>query len=302
MINNGRKTDAILNTKQKTDMKLRRIVFFAVLLSLISGCASLAKFVVGNKGLEIPQIVAYLEPVLREDKITVVGKIVIRNPTESALDLDKIYLAVKDENNNLLAGDVLHWEKPRVISGEEIESPVRINLSLSALDKECLSIFLKTAFIYKKFNLRIPVESKIAVLSLNALKETIARPLNVYIYTKLRSNIRGESAIDYVLRIANPFSINLLLENGVIRVHTEAGVDIVASRLPPTLFKGSQSNRIQGSIEIGNIFKKLIRSEIAKRRPLRLQLSGNLRVPDTNIFMPFTIESVQEIHFSWFGR
>jgi len=296
MINNGKKTSAIFTVRPG------KIMFFAVFLFLISGCASLAKFIVGSKGLEIPQIVAYLEPVLRENTMTVLGKIVIRNPTESALDLDKIYLAVKDEHDTLLADDVLQWEKPTVTAREEIESPVRINLSLSALDKEYLSIFLKTAFTYKKFHLRIPVESKIAVLNLKPLKETIARPLKVYVYTKLRSNIRGASTIDYRLRITNPFSINVLLEEGIIRVHTEAGVDIVASRLPRTLFGGSQSNQIKGSIDIGNNFKKLIRSELSRKRPLRLQFSGNLRIPDTNIVMPFTIQSVQEINFSWSGR
>ncbi|MGE5197392.1 MAG: hypothetical protein ACM3IL_02685, partial [Deltaproteobacteria bacterium] len=68
-------------------------------LFLLSGCASMVKFIAGTKTLEIPQIVAYLEPVLRNNKITVSGKIVIQNPTESALDLEKIYLTVKDENN-----------------------------------------------------------------------------------------------------------------------------------------------------------------------------------------------------------
>lgn len=64
-------------------------------------------------------------------------------------------------------------------------------------------------------------------------------------------------------------------------------------------FNGSQSNQIKGSIKIGNIWGKLIRSESVKRRPLKFQLSGHMKIPNTDIFIPFKIESVVEIKFSF---
>lgn len=270
-------------------------------LFLLSGCASMVKFIAGTKTLEIPQIVAYLEPVLRNNKITVSGKIVIQNPTESALDLEKIYLTVKDENNNILAQDVLTWNKPSVVSKEELESPVEIYLGLSALNKKSLGIFIRTAFIYKSFDLRIPIESKVAVLNLSALREIIARPLYVNIYTKLKSNVLGNSSLNYSLDITNPLSIDLILEEGLIRIHTLNDKDIARSKLDKTLFRASQSNQIKGFLEMGNIFGKLIRDELIRRHPLTFELSGKLIVPDTDIYMPFKIESIQEVDISFSG-
>ena len=57
----------------------RKIIFihFIFFIFLISGCASLVKLVAGKNGLGIPQIVAHLEPSLKDNKITVSGKIVI---------------------------------------------------------------------------------------------------------------------------------------------------------------------------------------------------------------------------------
>lgn len=275
---------------------------YALLFLALSGCAPVAKFAVGSRGLEIPHIVAYLEPALRDNKVIVSGKIVIHNPTESALDLDKIRLTIKDENDAVLASDILEWERPQAMAKADIESKVRFDLSLSSLDKKFIAFYLQTAFTYKLFNIRIPVESKIAVLGLDALRETIARPLNITIYTKLQSKIFGYSSVEYLVNIANPFSIDVVLENARIRVHTEDGLDIAESTAPAALLTAYGTNKIAGSIEIGNIFRKLIRLEVAQRRPLRFQLSGVLRVPDTNISMPFNIESVQEIHFSFLDR
>ena len=268
----------------------------------ICGCASIAKLVIGKRGIEIPQIVAHLEPVLRDNKITILGKIVIQNPTESDLDLDKIYLSIEDENNNILGKDVLNWENPSVTPKNELESPVKIDLSLSVLTKKSIIVFLQTAFSYKRLGIRVPIASKVAILHLDALKETITRPLYVNIYTKLRTNIFGYSSIDYVLNITNPISIDLLLDDGVIHIYTSDGKEIAKSNFVQTLFKASQSNQIKGTIKIGNIFGKLIREEFIKRRPLRFELSGKLKVPKTDISMPFKIESVQEIAFSLYGR
>lgn len=282
------------------ESKKRRIFisFLFLFTFLISGCASLAKLVVEKKGIEIPQIVAHLEPILKDNKITVLGKIVIQNPTESSLDLDKIYMDIQDENENILEKVVLDWESSTVTSNQELESPVTINLGLAALNKKSITVFIRTGFTYKQFGLHIPIESKAAVLHLDSLKETIARPLYVNIFTKLRYAILGNSSIEFLLNMTNPLSIDLVLEDGVIRIYTLEDNDIARTKLDKTLFKGSQSNEIKSSIRIGNIWSKLIRNELLKRRPLKFQVSGHLRIPDTDIFIPFKIESVVDIKFS----
>ncbi|MDP3731840.1 MAG: hypothetical protein Q8R31_02245 [Candidatus Omnitrophota bacterium] len=256
------------------------------------------KLVAGKNGIEIPQIVAHLEPSLTDNKITVSGKIVIQNPTKSSLDLDKIYLEIKDENKNILEKVVLDWQARSVISKHELEAPVTINLGLAVLNNKDITVFIRTGFTYKQFGLHIPIESRVAVLHLGALKDTIARPLYVNIFTKLHSTILGNSSIKFVLGITNPLSIDLALEDGVICICTLEGKDIAKSKLTRTLFKGSQSNEIKGSIRIGNIWGKLIRNEFLKRHPLKFQLSGHLRIPNTDIFIPFKIESVVQISFS----
>jgi len=272
-------------------------IFFFVFL--ISGCASLAKLVVGKDGIEIPQIIAHLEPSLAGDRITVSGKIIIQNPTKSSLDLDKIYLEIRDENKAVLEKTVLDWEEASVTSKHELEAPVTVNLGLAALNNKSITVFIRTGFTYKQFGLHIPVESKVAVLHLEALKDIIARPFYVNIFTKFRSTIFGNSSVDFVIGITNPLSINLVLEDGVISINTLEGKDIAKTKIPRTLFKGSQSNQIKGSIRIGNIWGKLIRNESVKQRPLKFQLSGHMRIPDTDIFIPFKIESVMEIKFSF---
>ncbi len=285
-------------------MKSSKHFIFSLLIANLFifafGCASLANLVIGKERLQIPQLVANLEPLLKENKITVLGKIVIQNPTESDLGLDKIYLTIKGDREEILGKDVLEWGRPDVKSRQELESPVKLSLSLEALNNESISIFIRTAFTYKKLGIRIPIESKVAVLDLDALKETITRPLYVNVYSQIRTTLSGNASIDYVLSITNPFSIDLLLDEGTIRIFTLEGQDIAKSDFPQTLFKGAQSNKIKGSLRIGNIFRKVIRQEFIRRHPLNIELSGRLRVPETNIFMPFKIESVQEIRFSLF--
>jgi len=286
-------------------MNFKNIRFSVILVSssffLISGCAPLAKVVVRDQSVRIPQIVAYLKPVLKDNTIAVLGKIVIQNPTESELVLDNMQLAVKNENNAILDKEVLEWKTSSVKSKSELESPVAINLSLSVLNNNSISIFIQTAVIYKTLDLRIPIESKIAVLDLDALKETITRPLSVGIYTKLQADILGNASINYVFTITNPLSINLILEDGEIGIYTAGGSAVAKGALRKTLFKGSQSNQINGMIKIGNVLGRLIRTEFINKRPLRFRLSGKLKVANTDISMPFKMESVQEIAFSLFG-
>lgn len=273
--------------------------FILLLAFLVTGCASLAKFVIGQNGIEIPQIVAHLEPSLAANKITLAGKLVIQNPTKSTLSLEKIYLEIRGENKLVLEKAVLDWENSSVSAKHELEAQVKIDLGLSALNNKDITVFIRTGFTYKQFGLHIPVESKVAVLHLDALKETIARPFYVNILTKLHSSLFGNSSIDFDIAITNPLSIGLVLEDGLITVNTLEGRNIAKSKIARAFFKGSQSNQIKGSVKIGNIWGRLIRGESAKRRPLKFQLSGNMRIPNTDIFIPFKIESVVEIKFSF---
>jgi len=279
-------------------MKIKYALLIAVLF--ICGCSSMAKLVVGKRGLEIPQIVAHLEPSFKDNDINISGKIIIQNPTESALYMDRISLEIRDEKKDILAKDILDWEKPSVTSGAELEAPVAIKLGLSALKNKSIDVWIRTGFTYKKFNLHIPIESRVAVLHLEALKETITRPLNINIFTKLRSAISGDSSVDFVLGITNPLSIDLSLEDVEIRILTVDGKEVAKSTLPATFFKGSQVNQVNGSIKIGNIWGKLIRGESSRGKPLKFQLTGRLVMPGTDIFMPFSIASVVEISFSFF--
>ena len=195
----------------------------------------------------------------------------------------------------------MDWEKPSVTSKHELEAPVTINLGLAALNSENITVFIRTGFTYKQFGLHIPIESKVAVLHLDALKETIARPFYVNILTKLHSTILGNSSVDFVISITNPLSIDLVLEDGIIIINTLEGKDVAKTKLARTVFKGSQANQLKGSISIGNIWGKLMRSESVKRHPLKFQLSGHMRIPNTDIFIPFKIESVVEMKLSFFN-
>lgn len=272
-------------------------VFIAVFF--ISGCAHFAKLVVGKDGIEIPQIVAHLEPSLLNNKIIVLGKIVIQNPTKSSLDLDKIYLEIRDENKAVLEKAVLDWERPNVTSKHELEAPVTIKLGLSALNSKNIAVFIRTGFTYKQFGLHIPIESKVAVIHLEALKEIITRPFYANIFTKLHSTIFGNSSVDFVVEITNPLSIDLAFDDGMVSVATSEGKDVAKTRFAHTVFKGSQSNQLKGSIGIGNIWGRLMRSESANKRPLKFQLSGHMNIPGTGIAIPFKIESVVAIKFSF---
>ena len=277
------------------------VVIICVPLLFLSGCASFAlKLMDGGKTVRVPQIVAHLEPVLKDNKIILLGNIVIENPSESDLALEKINLSIKDENNNVIEKSILKWSKTSVETHTVLESPVKIDLDLATLNKKLISVNLRTAFTYKRFGIRIPIESQIAVLHLDFLKESIVRPLDITIHTKLRA-ITFSASIDYALDIANPVGIDLLLENGQIVIYDE-NKELAKSTLTDTLFKAGQSSRIQGSLHIKNFFKKILTYEFIKKHPLRFKMTGDLRVPETDISMPFKVESIQEVDFSLFGR
>jgi hypothetical protein len=273
-----------------------RAIFF-IFVFLLCGCASLVRFAVGSKGFEIPQIVAHLEPVLRDNNIAVLGKIVILNPTQSVLGLEKVDLAIKDENGLFLARDVLQWERLSVMSGEELEAPVKIVLPLATLNRDSIVVYLSTAFNYKKWRVRVPVENKVAVLHLRAIKESILKPLYVRSYNKLRTTFLGKAFLEYDFFITNPIGIDLLFEGGKVGVYTAGGTGIVKGDIPGVLFKAAQASELKGTISLGNIFDRLIGPEFFGKRPLRFEFSGKLRIPDTDLSMPVRVEFIQEIVF-----
>lgn len=282
---------------------LKRISFFVLLLCIplfSCGCVGFfARMAVGSKGIAIPQIVAHLEPVLRENKIEVLGKVVIQNPTESSLELDKLYLTIKDEHDTIVGQNVFEWELPSVVSKKELEAPIAIDLALETLNKESLVITLKTTVTHKGFGIRIPIESKIALFNLNFLRESITRPLSVNIYTKLVAYSLGQASINYILAITNPVSVDLLLEKGLVVIYAGKGEVIAISKLTPTLFKASESSQIKGVLKLGNIFGRLKDFEFIRRNPVKVRVSGKLKVPGTDIAMPFKVESLHEVSFFW---
>lgn len=283
-------------------IRISLLLIFYILLCFIYGCAPLAKLTVGRKAITIPQIVADLEPVLKNNKICVSGRIIFQNPTETDIEIAQISLIIKDNTNQIVGKSLLEWQKHNLSSKKELESPVNMEFDLATLNKESISVLLQTSFFYKTLNLRIPLENTIAVLHLGFLKETVTRPLYINIHTKLHSDILGNISIDYVLVITNPAAIDLLLEDATIRIYTKEEGNIAKAALARTLFKAGQENRIKGSINLRNIFDIILRREIIKLPPLRFQLLGKLKVPNTDIYMPFELESVQDVDFSLLPR
>lgn len=279
----------------------KSFLLIAASLFFLSGCASVAvKLVSGGKAVTIPQIVAHLEPVLRDNKIILSGNIVIQNPTESDIRLGKIYLLIKGEHKDVIEKADLEWSRENVQSRTVLESPLKIVLDLSVLNQKEISVEFKTVIIYKKFDIAIPIENKLAVLHLDSLRESIVRPFDVALYTKLRSNIFNAS-IDYTFDIANPVGIDLSLENSQILIYS-GKQEIARTVLSDTLFPAGQSGKIEGVIKIEKFLNKILRSELVKKHPLTFTLKGDLRVPHTEISMPFKVESIQSVDFSLFGN
>ena len=148
-----------------TKMKFSGRFGFLIILILVSaGCALPLKYLIGGeKAVRIPQLVAHLEPSLRDNKIVISGKIVLENPTESDLALDKIFLKVKDAKGNIINKAELDWERPQIKSRGSIEAPVEFFLPLKILNQQTVQLSLKTTILYKALSIRIPIESEIAV-------------------------------------------------------------------------------------------------------------------------------------------
>ncbi|MBU0635091.1 MAG: hypothetical protein KKB82_04560 [Candidatus Omnitrophica bacterium] len=277
---------------------MKRLSLLLLMLFIVCGCSPfVVKLATGGRGVVLPQVVANFEPVLKENKLFIVGSLVIENTSESDIKLDRIVLVFKDEKGKIIEKAALSWQKASIAYRDKLEAPLEIKLDLSVLNKDYISVSVQTGFTYKKFNTYIPVKNELAVIHLGFLKESINRTFCVTTYTKVYSNILGGVKMDYLLQIINPAAIDLLLEKGVIRIYTNEKGDITKTALPATVFKTNQENQIKGTLDLGNIFGTLIKLDFGKIHPLRLRFSGQLRVPDTDIRMPFQIELMQEVDF-----
>lgn len=278
---------------------MKKLSLLLLTLFVVCGCSPfVVKLATGGRGVVLPQVVANFEPVLKENKLFIVGSLFIENISESDIQLDKIQLVFKDEKGKLIEKAVLSWQKASIAYRDKLEAPLEIKLDLSVLTRDYISVSVQTGFTYKKFNTYIPVKNELAVIHLGFLKESINRTFCVNTYTKVYSDIFGRVKMDYLLKINNPAAIDLSLEKGLIRIYTDEKGDIAKTALPPTVFKTNQENQIKGTLDLGNIFGTLIKLEFGKIHPLKLQFSGELRVPGTDLGMPFHVELIQEIDFT----
>jgi len=274
-----------------------------ILMMLIAGCALPLKYLIGSeKAVRIPQVVTHLEPSLKNNQIIVGGKIILENPTESDLLLDKIFLNVKDGSGKIISKIELNWEKPQIKSRGQMEAPVEFSLPLQILNQQTIQIGLKTAVIYKVLSIRIPIESEIAVFHLAPLRNSLTGPLQVIMYTKINPDFLGNAAVKYRFTIVNPFNVDLLFEGGEFKVYTDEKGEIGKTVMASTMLGSKKETQIQGEFLIKNIFRDLFIDEFIKGHAIRAQLSGRLRLPQTSIFLPFKAEAVQEIDFSLFSN
>ncbi len=283
-------------------MKIRQTLLPLIIVILFSsGCASSLKVLAGReKMVRIPQIVAHLEPSLERDKFLVFGKIVLQNPGESDLSLDRITLIIQDESGNLLNKTEANWQRRAIKSREFIQAPVRFSLPLEVLNKDLIQITLITNLLYKKLNIQLPIKSKVAVLHLKSFKNSLSGPLELVVNSKLRSDILGNASIEYTLDITNPFNVDLEMDEAMLKIYTQQNSDIGETSLAKTLLIPKKINRISGMIKLKKAFSAVIIREFIAGHAVRSQLKGNLRVAKTDILIPFTVESAQEIDFSLF--
>lgn len=281
---------------------LKKYFCVSLMVLIIGGCALPLKYLLGlEKAVRIPQLVTHLEPALQNNQIVVSGKIILENPTESDLLLDKIFLKVKDGSGNIISKIELNWEKPQIKSKGYIEAPVELFLPLQILNQQIIQISLKTAVIYKVLSARIPIESEIAVFHLAPLRNSLTGPLQVTLYTKINPELSGSAKVSYRFDIINPFNVDLLFEEGEFKVYTSEKGEIGKALMPKTLLASKEAAKIEGEFLIKNIFRDLFIQEFIKGHATRVSLSGRLRLPQTDIFIPFKAEAVQEIDFSLFS-
>lgn len=285
-------------------MRLKKtIITLSFFTFILSGCASSLKVIVGKEKLvRIPQIVAHLEPSLERDKFQVLGKIILQNPSESDLSLGKINLIIQDESGNILSQIDASWQRERIKSKELIQAPVKFSLPIEVLNKDLIQVTLNTNLLYKKLNVQLPIRSKIAVLHLKSFRNSISGPMSMLVYTKLHSDILGNASLEYSLDITNPFNVDVAMEEANLKIYTKEKPQIGKISLAKTLLVSKKQTRINGVIKLQKFFSTMIIQEFASGHPIRIQLSGNLRIPKTDISIPFTLESIQEVDFSLFPK
>lgn len=268
---------------------------------ILCGCSPIiSKLITSQNNIRIPQVTAHLEPVFKRSKINLSGRIIVNNPTHSAIELENIFLAIKDNEGNLLAESFLRWSKERLESGDYIDADVDISLDLSVLDKEYISVFLKTGFVYNQLKMRIPLEDEVAVLYLTALRESIKKPLEVSIFTKFYLDLSGEVNVKYVLGITNPIAVDLELDDGLIQVYTDIVSGGMNDLIPSTLFRAAEKTEVEGVIRLQKMFGVSVARQFISERPVNIEVSGKLKIPRTEVFMPFHVKSIQQLDFSLF--
>lgn len=281
---------------------IKHFVLIAI-IGMISGCSLPLRYLVGaGRAVRIPQVVTHLEPFLRDNQIVISGKIILDNPTESDLLLDKIFLRVKGDGGRVISKAELDWARPQIKSRGQIESPVEFFLPLHILNQQSIQISLKTAVIYKVLSIRIPIESEIAVFHLAPLRNSLTGPLQVTMRTKINSDLLGSALVKYQFDIINPFSVDLSFEEGEFRVSTEEKGEIGKTQMQTTLLGSKKQTQIKGEFLVHNIFRDVFVDEFIKGHAIKAVLSGKLRLPQTDIFIPFRVEAVQEIDFSLFSN
>ena len=283
-------------------MRVKNLLII-LLIVICCGCASSLKVLVGKEKLvRVPQIVAHLEPSLERDKFLVFGKLVLQNPTESDLILGKINLTIQDESGNLINQIVTDWQRQSIKSRDFIQAPIKISLPLEILNKDLIQITLATNLFYKKLGIQLPIKNKIAVIHLKNLKDSLRGPLNMTIYSKLRSDILGNASIDYSLEIVNPFNVDLQMEDALLKIYTNQKPDIAKTHLGKAVLVSKQATQIKGLIKLQKTFSAIIIQEFIAGHAVKAKLTGILRIPKTDVIIPFSLESVQEIDFSLFKK
>jgi len=274
-----------------------RSIFLSLLIFCVAGCTAVKYIVMKKTDIGIPQVVAYLQPAVKDNQLLVFGKVVMQNLHKSDLKLGKIFIDIKDENDIVLNKATFDW-KGQNVDNRYVEAPIYMRLPLSVLSRKQIALFMDTQVTYQLFHLDFPIQSKLAVLDLEMLKKTIIRPLDISVYTKVYTTISGDASADFTFNITNPTEAQLLLRHGKVSVYTREIGSIAEMNLSDVLFLPGHITQIKDNMSLGNIFGTILTHKLLSKYPLRLRISGEMTIPDTDIFMPFSIESVQEIDFS----
>ncbi len=289
-----------MNSKRISLHLLKIGMIFGITI-LLAGCSSLFKNLVTKEIVRVPQVVAYLEPYLKENKVFVQGKLVLENSEKADLELDKVILIIEDESKNSITQLELNWQTKPTDNLNLIEAPVELVLGLDVLQKEELTVFVKTAINYKDFNLKIPIASKVAVLKLTALKNSLSGGVEAFITSKIKSDILGNLIVDYSAKILNPFAVDLVLEQGSLNVFVKEDRSLASSYLKSMTLKSKELTTIDGSMKLKDTVGTIIIKEFIKTYSIKTELTGRLKIVDTDVLFPFRIETIQQIDFSMFS-